>query len=405
MPSHIAWLDASSEEQRRMRDIIRLFAERESRDELGLGQIRDAIADALFPGTSTLLTRARYLLFVPWAYMKAATRTNPTADADRYERDIIHAVRDSDDYAGLLGMQAGEALKNLPSAIYWSMLRHYRILADASLSRDDVLRLDGRTAFPGDLGDEPSGRFRAWSATLPPLPEGFPKSIPGGFALTPDEAAWLRDRILDEEPDTLLAHLVLHRPVAESPAPWMDPSAIRVTGDARVELDDARAFSALMHGAQLIYNLLLAEEYQQAGYDRIADPAARFRDRVAAWADDLPALVDLRTWDLAALLARVELTRGSPININTRRFVVGWRDLIQEVGAGAMADNGAVRSFMVRRERQHKGAQARLGNRARLASWGGSSGAGALEYRWPQVRSILLDIHDGLEREVEASRA
>ena len=58
-----------------MRDIIRPFAERESRDELGLGQIRDAIADALFPGTSTLLTRARHLLFVPWAYQKASGRS------------------------------------------------------------------------------------------------------------------------------------------------------------------------------------------------------------------------------------------------------------------------------------------------------------------------------------------
>ena len=78
MPSQIAWLDASREEQRRMRDIIRLFADRDSRDELGLGQIRDAIADSLFPGTSTLLTRARYLLFVPWAYRKAAGRPHPS---------------------------------------------------------------------------------------------------------------------------------------------------------------------------------------------------------------------------------------------------------------------------------------------------------------------------------------
>lgn len=43
LPSQIAWLDASSEEQRRMRDIIQLFTEREARDELGIGTIRDAL--------------------------------------------------------------------------------------------------------------------------------------------------------------------------------------------------------------------------------------------------------------------------------------------------------------------------------------------------------------------------
>lgn len=35
-------------------------------DELGIGSIRDTFSDELFPGTSTIQTRARYFLFVPW---------------------------------------------------------------------------------------------------------------------------------------------------------------------------------------------------------------------------------------------------------------------------------------------------------------------------------------------------
>ena len=160
-----------------------------------------------------------------------------------------------------------------------------------------------------------------------------------------------------------------------------------------------------MHGAQLLYNLLLAEEYQDAGYDRLNDPAEGFRDRLSTWADNLPGMVELDTWDLDGLLASVELTRGSPVNIHSRRFVTRWRDLLRNVGPGLIVDSEDARTFMVRRERQHKGAQARLGNRARLATWGGSSGAGALVYRWPQVRGILLDIHDGLERGTESTDA
>lgn len=385
-----------------MRDIIRLFADRESRDELGLGQIRDALADALFPGTSTLLTRARYLLFVPWAYRKASGRPNPVADADRYERDVIHAVRASGDYAGLLGMQAGEALKNLPSVVYWSMLRHYRILADPSLSREDAVRLDGTRLGPEDVGDAgSSARFHAWSATLPSPPEGFPKEIPDGFAMRHDEAAWLRDRILEEAPESLLAHLVVARPAAESPSPWADAAALDIDGPARTVLDDARSFSTLMHGAQLLYNLILAEEYESAGYDRITEPAAAFRERLDRWSDNLAGLLDVHAWDLDALLARVDLARGTPVNLNSKRFVRGWLDLLREAPAN-IADDDAARTFMIRRERQHKGAQARIGNRARLATWGGSSGSGALVYRWPQVRGILLDIHDGLDRTPES---
>lgn len=65
MTSLIAWLDASSEDQRRMREIVNLFSERESRDELGIGQVRDTLSDLLWPGTSTLFTRARYFVFIP----------------------------------------------------------------------------------------------------------------------------------------------------------------------------------------------------------------------------------------------------------------------------------------------------------------------------------------------------
>src|ERR1700732_3575593 len=52
--------DFSREDQRRMREIVNLFTQSESRDELGIGQVRDAFSDSLFPGTSTLHTRARY---------------------------------------------------------------------------------------------------------------------------------------------------------------------------------------------------------------------------------------------------------------------------------------------------------------------------------------------------------
>lgn len=50
MPSTIAWLDLSREEQRRMREVINLFSQTESRDELGIGQVRDSFSDQLFRG-------------------------------------------------------------------------------------------------------------------------------------------------------------------------------------------------------------------------------------------------------------------------------------------------------------------------------------------------------------------
>ena len=66
--SSLAWIDFDEAERQRAQRIMALFQERETRDELGLGAIRDSIADHLFPGTSTIQTRLRYMLFIPWLY-------------------------------------------------------------------------------------------------------------------------------------------------------------------------------------------------------------------------------------------------------------------------------------------------------------------------------------------------
>ena len=60
--SAFVWLDYSERERRKMLDVVDLFREHDTRDELGIGSVRDAFADLLFPGTSTIMTRARYFL-------------------------------------------------------------------------------------------------------------------------------------------------------------------------------------------------------------------------------------------------------------------------------------------------------------------------------------------------------
>ena len=64
--SAFVWLDYSERERRKRLDVVDLFREHDTRDEFGIGSVRDAFADMLFPGTSTIMTRARYFLLVAW---------------------------------------------------------------------------------------------------------------------------------------------------------------------------------------------------------------------------------------------------------------------------------------------------------------------------------------------------
>lgn len=390
----IAWLDASTEDQRRMREIVNLFSERDSRDELGIGQVRDALSDTLFPGTSTLLGRARYMLLIPWCFTAAASSGRTPGDiskrVDLNERDLITALKENGDEVGLLGRVAGRSLRTLPSSLYWVALRQYGILASPSLDRQVVFELSTRVASDFDEGE---GESSPWSPTLPAAPAGFPKETAGGFALNSFEAGWLSERMLEGSEGTLLSHFVQHRPDTSSKTPW--DAASDAPAAATVALEHARLFSFAMHGAALLYNLLLAEAYEAHEFTTIEAPVDRYRDYLGTWQVDLDLMGStLADWDRNEFW---RLVRAKNPGVVSQPFIDRWIDHV--IGLrGDIASDPASREVIADRERRHKRSQARLDNRKLLEGWRGASGAGRLIYRWPQVLTILTDLHDGLER-------
>ena len=105
--SSLAWIDFDEAERQRAQRIMALFQERETRDELGLGGIRDSIADHLFPGTSTIQTRLRYMLFIPWLFRRLEGR-------DDDERQLADRGRSAGNCA--LAIAAGAAAKRSASS-------------------------------------------------------------------------------------------------------------------------------------------------------------------------------------------------------------------------------------------------------------------------------------------------
>src|SRR3954464_5150035 len=110
-----------------MLDVVQLLGENDTVDELGIGTVRDALADRLFPGTSTLQTRARYLLFIPWIFRALEEeRPNPRSASRRLrtmEAELIDALRAGGETmrgAGVIGIQRGIQTMRLPSTVYWN---------------------------------------------------------------------------------------------------------------------------------------------------------------------------------------------------------------------------------------------------------------------------------------------
>src|SRR5690606_40960850 len=86
LKSTLSWVDFSEHDRDHMLQVIRMFAEPETVDELGIGSVRDALADVLFPGTSTIQTRAAYFLFIPWIYVSLEGRRASARDVAELAR-------------------------------------------------------------------------------------------------------------------------------------------------------------------------------------------------------------------------------------------------------------------------------------------------------------------------------
>ncbi|MEU5786805.1 DUF6361 family protein [Micromonospora purpureochromogenes] len=398
MTSGLSWLDSSRDDQHRMRELLKLFSDTESRDELGIGQVRDAFSDLLFPGTSVLQNRARYLLIVPWCYQEAQRRRlsgdRLAAQVDRNERKVIDALLRGDDTEGVIGRRAGIGVRTLPSSIYAAALLRYGIRTGDDGAAPDR-RLAAGLAEADELTERSSG---TWHPTLPGAPLNFPNEVEGGLRLRPDEARWLRERILAAAPNTLLAYLLEaeNRPGWDSEAPWEEPATLAAPEPIGSLVRDAERFSLAIHGAALLYNLLIAKRYEQAGLTEREEPVAWYRNALMKWNDRVSAEHSLKGWDRSGMWSRlIQQNPRIAANAAARRFIDRWLDAVTSGAAGDAATDPTLHNLVAERERSVKRGQSRLVNDKLLRTWSGASGSRPLVFRWPQVRRILTDIHAG----------
>lgn len=181
MPSHLSWVDFAEDDRRRMLDVISALSDRDTVDELGLGTVRNAFADRFFPGTSTIQTRARYMLFVPWTYLiiedKGLSGERARDEARKIEIRTIEALSNSEDTDGLIGKEARAKLQRFPSSIYWgglgswgirrffgSQSQYYASLDSFYRRKQDTLRRQ----------DDEGLVIPNWDLALPSAPDKFP---------------------------------------------------------------------------------------------------------------------------------------------------------------------------------------------------------------------------------------
>lgn len=399
MSSTFAWLDHSDRDRKRALDAVDLFREEDTRDELGLGVIRDAFADRLFPGTSTIQTRVRYFLFVPWLFRRlAATDREPERFAQRL-RQLQDQLRKSlikgGEALGVIGFRAGREVQRLPSSVYWQGLRRLSVLRFHGSEADYARELHpGSETLRNDDGEPVADTGRGlWDPQLPKPPDGWLEGT--DFKLSRDEARYLADRINFAAPHSLLAHFVhLARLPGDTRFPWEHVQLDELPRMLGEELGHARNFSECMHGSSLLYNLMLAQE------KGAEDLVEEYEAALAEWLASLKQRSDeLINWNRARFWALLAAWRAR-VPPPSRNFVETWISAIGKARRveDILADR-SLRELIQQRESFLKRGRARLGNPRALDLWNGRSGVGQLDYRWGRpVAQMLNDLIRPLAR-------
>jgi hypothetical protein len=373
----VFWIGTSDAEIARSRALLRTLAEPGVLDELGFLVLLGVFSDRLYPAINTIMTRARYLVFVP-AIMRhiEQARLARTRSADSLSRDfqykLSQALLETEPGAtGNIGGRTGRDVARPPSNVYWTALAdlkiaRYRLSEATYYEQLSTGRRSGSTATDDDGNVHESGTDDFWD------PEFLTSDIvtregnitpETSFRLHRSEARQLRDRYDSLRPEggvSLLSHLLRlseeypHLPL-DYDFPWAIP---QLPGDLERIAGHARLLSLLNRGANLQYHALLFEKLRIA--DTGTGPAFE-----AWWAF---ASYELRSWNLSDLQALPFVLNGQKTGDVT--FLSAWRDAIcgKKSARSAFADSSA-RELLKQREHTVRGPKARLRSQFHLRLW------------------------------------
>ena len=425
-PEHppLFWLDRSERARRMARDVVHALRPGQARDELGLGAIRDAIAEALSPGTSTIMTRARYLLFVPAIYLELERRTSPfagRAGVERFwkngERALLRALIETepDRGAGVIGRDIykgrGALPTRLPAEIYWSGLSSWGILREPiGRTRYHAALASGAFAMADESGEVSS----PWDPALPTDDSARRMAEADGLQLSEDEAAYLLHRldcidggVRGMGRDSFLRWMIDNpESAADGPqACWDTAAGSRCCPENLYQTcTRARWFSALMHGAQLVYNKLIEKRVVADAPDVARELDLNglvYVDAIQRWiADEAGTLGRMSLdefWDWPVLHAALPV--GDRRHGLTRSFVRRWYELVGRSPKRALGK--AAGELVSKRETLLKPGRSRLtGAKEQLEVFKGQAGAGALDFRFAVTANLASDIAGGLGSKV-----
>ena len=392
----LGWIDFSKEDRQKALDVINLLSEQGAVDELGIGIVRDAFANYFFPGTSTIQTRAKYFLLVPYILRDAVD--------GRYGKDvnrILRAIDTEEKECGIKLLESNPKAEGVigtrvlpkgwvarkPSDIYWNGIRTYGIFCDYGLSIPEYVSLAVKlntqksSAKLGNRNDEAEENEKDDSDAgdimnvsfwnLPIYHDNWRDNLT--IELTNEEAFYLDKQIQKGAKGTLLEYVLKNRIDMNKYEDFVSMAAElseKVEEKLAYMMKLACEFNNLVYMARVRFNVMLSEEENEVA--------------VSEWDRLKPQVKRRANVDLSAVFNKLELH-----NPGTYLFLSKLQEAFKAL------DIDAADELIKKRERQLKGINRAKLNRTKEFDHSKWVGGGELDYRFSNARRIINDIYSG----------
>lgn len=392
----LGWIDFSKEDRQKALDVISLLSEQGAVDELGIGIVRDAFANYFFPGTSTIQTRAKYFLIVPYIlrdvvdgrYGKDVNRILRAIDTEEKECGIklLESNPKAEGVIGTRVLPKGWVARK-PSDIYWNGIRTYGIFCDYGLSIPEYVSLAMKlntqksSAKLGNRNDEAEENEKDDSDAgdimnvnfwnLPIYYDNWRDNLT--IELTNEEALYLDKQIQKGAKGSLLEYVLKNRIDMNKYEDFVSMAADlseKVEEKLSYMMKLACEFNNLVYMARVRFNVMLSEEENEVA--------------VSEWDRLKPQVKRRANVDLSAVFNKLELH-----NPGTYLFLSKLQEAFKAL------DIDAADELIKKRERQLKGINRAKLNRTKEFDHSKWVGGGELDYRFSNARRIINDIYSG----------
>ena len=400
----IGWIDFSKSERDKVASVIEGLRKKGVLDELGIAQIRDGFANLFFPGTTTIQTRAKYFLMVP--YIFKYLESNSIKDSDKLKKELEDLEKEcaikllgedmsdddeeEEDESGVIGKRSirqGKWVKRPPSSIYWAGLKTYGIILHPSFSIDEYLNTvsirkslkeniskSGNSNDSSDEGRDDKGygdiqSFNFWNI------ETYTKDWKENLKmdLTKEEGKFLKRQIIESCPDSMIAFILKNNrtDIFEYDSFSDLEDIAKFSDNLEYQFNLAKDFSDFNFVLRILFNVVASNgENKDADY---------YINNPKEWCGK-STLKEISEIDLEAIFTLLDIRDNS-----LRSFLLDCQELMEEEKIEELKDRIKKREISLKGENRSKTCNPDESGEKWFAGY-------ELDYRFGVAKTIIEDI-------------